>query len=109
MSQNLSQLMQDADKERQSLGDQYIATDTLLLALMRQQYSPITEYLTRNGVTAKKLQEVIQNVRGGQHVNSQGAENTYQSLKKNTVPISLRKPELAKWTPSSGGMTKFVT
>lgn len=82
MSQNLSQLMQDADKERQSLGDQYIATDTLLLALMRQQYSPITEYLTRNGVTAKKLQEVIQNVRGGQHVNSQGAENTYQSLKK---------------------------
>ncbi|WKF85455.1 ATP-dependent chaperone ClpB [Lacticaseibacillus pantheris] len=82
MSQNLSQLMQDADKKRQSLGDQYIATDTLLLALMRQQYSPITEYLTRNGVTAKKLQEVIQNVRGGQHVNSQGAENTYQSLKK---------------------------
>lgn len=82
MSQNLSQLMQDADKERQSLGDQYIATDTLLLALMRQQYSPITEYLTQNGVTAKKLQEVIQNVRGGQHVNSQGAENTYQSLKK---------------------------
>ncbi|KRM88030.1 ATP-dependent chaperone ClpB [Lacticaseibacillus thailandensis] len=82
MSQNLSQLMQDADRERQALGDQYIATDTLLLALMQQKYSPITEYLTKNGVTAKKLRQVVDQVRGGQHVNSQGAENTYQSLKK---------------------------
>lgn len=82
MSQNLAHLMQDADKTREALGDQFIATDTLVLAIMQQQYSPITKFITDAGVDAKKLRDVIDNIRGGQHVTSQTAENQYQSLKK---------------------------
>ena len=82
MSQNLAHLMQDADKERATLGDQFIATDTLVLALMQQQYSPITKFITDGGVDSKKLAAVVNKIRGGQHVTSQTAENQYQSLKK---------------------------
>lgn len=82
MSQNLAHLMQDADKQRAALGDQFVATDTLVLALMQQQYSPITKFITDGGVDTKKLTEVVNKIRGGQHVTSQTAENQYQSLKK---------------------------
>lgn len=82
MGQNLARLLQDADQARAQLGDQFIATDTLLLAMMDQQYSPISEFITKAGVSRKQLQQVIEKIRGGQHVTSQTAENTYQSLKK---------------------------
>ncbi|WP_155285866.1 ATP-dependent chaperone ClpB [Lacticaseibacillus zhaodongensis] len=82
MAQNLYKLFQDADKERTRLGDQFIATDTLVLALMEQKYSPITTFITEAGVDKKQLEKVIQDIRGGQHVTSKTAENQYQSLKK---------------------------
>lgn len=82
ISQNLNKLLQDADRERGELGDQFVATDTLLLALMAQQYSPLTTFITDAGVTKEQLQKVIEDIRGGQHVTSQTAENTYQSLQK---------------------------
>lgn len=82
MSQNLYQLFQDADKVKTSLGDEYIATEDLLLALFDQQYLPITKYLTDHGVTKKAFRQVVDKMRGGAKVTSKTAENNYQSLKK---------------------------
>ena len=82
MSQNLYQLMQAADRIRGELGDEYIATEAVVLALFDQKYSPITKYLTDNGVTEKKLRQVVEKLRGGAKVTSKNAENNYQSLKK---------------------------
>lgn len=82
MSQNLYQLMQAADRIRGELGDEYIATEAVVLALFDQKYSPITKYLTENGVTEKKLRQVVEKLRGGAKVTSKNAENNYQSLKK---------------------------
>ena len=82
MSQNLYQLMQAADRVRGELGDEYIATEAVILALFAQKYTAITKYLMDNGVTEKKLQQVIDNLRGGAKVTSKNAENNYQSLKK---------------------------
>ncbi|MFD1486276.1 ATP-dependent chaperone ClpB [Lacticaseibacillus baoqingensis] len=82
MSQNLYQLMQNADKVRDQLGDEYIATEALILALFDQKYLSITEYLTEQGLTQKKLRQVVNQLRGGAKVTSKTAENNYQSLKK---------------------------
>ncbi|MFD1392098.1 ATP-dependent chaperone ClpB [Lacticaseibacillus jixianensis] len=82
MSQNLYQLFQDADKVKDSLGDEYIATEDVLLALFDQPYNVITKYLTDKGLTAKKLRQVVDKARGGQKVTSKTAENTYKALEK---------------------------
>ncbi|MCI1985967.1 MAG: ATP-dependent chaperone ClpB [Lactobacillus sp.] len=82
MSQNLYQLVQDADKMREQLGDDYIATETLVLALFDQKYLSLTQYLTAQGLTQKKLRQVVDKLRGGAKVTSKNAENNYQSLKK---------------------------
>ncbi|KRN18728.1 ATP-dependent chaperone ClpB [Lacticaseibacillus camelliae] len=82
MSQNLYQLFQDADKVKTSLGDEFIATEDVLLALFDQPYNVITKYLTDNGLTEKKFRKVVDKARGGQKVTSKTAENTYKALEK---------------------------
>ncbi|WP_125581718.1 ATP-dependent chaperone ClpB [Lacticaseibacillus suibinensis] len=82
MSQNLYQLFQDADKMKSELGDEFIATEDVLLALFDQPYNVITKYLTDQGVTGKKFREVVDKARGGAKVTSKTAENNYKALKK---------------------------
>ncbi|WP_125703256.1 ATP-dependent chaperone ClpB [Lacticaseibacillus daqingensis] len=82
LSQPLYQLIQAAGKVQAQLGDTYIATEAVLLALFDQQYNPITKFLTASGLTQKQLAAVVDKVRGGARVTSKTAENTYQSLKK---------------------------
>ncbi|WP_461213121.1 ATP-dependent chaperone ClpB [Lacticaseibacillus sp. GG6-2] len=81
-SQSLYQLFSAADRVREQLGDEYIATEAVLLALFDQQYLAITKYLLDNGLTQKKLRKVVDKLRGGAKVTSKTAENNYQSLKK---------------------------
>ncbi|WP_179395349.1 ATP-dependent chaperone ClpB [Lacticaseibacillus absianus] len=82
MSQSLFQLFQDAGKVQQQLGDEFIATEAVLLALFDQKYLAITKYLTDTGVTRQQFADVVQQARGGAKVTSKTAENNYQSLKK---------------------------
>ncbi|SEM39800.1 ATP-dependent Clp protease ATP-binding subunit ClpB [Ligilactobacillus sp. WC1T17] len=87
MSQTLYQLMQDADQVRQQLGDEYIAVDTLALALAKQKYNPLSEYLAAKGVNYKKLKQVISEMRKGEKVTSKNQEEQYKVLEKYGVDL----------------------
>lgn len=83
MSQNLAQLLTDANTIKDEFGDTYISTEALLLALYQQRYNPITQYLLNDAkVDAKKLRQVIDKIRGGEKVTSKNAEANYKSLEK---------------------------
>ncbi|KLI76420.1 MULTISPECIES: ATP-dependent chaperone ClpB [Lacticaseibacillus] len=83
MSQNLAQLLTDANTVKDEFGDTYISTEALLLALYQQRYNTITQYLLNDAkVDAKKLRQVIDNIRGGEKVTSKNAEANYKSLEK---------------------------
>ncbi|WP_416352983.1 ATP-dependent chaperone ClpB [Agrilactobacillus fermenti] len=82
MSQNLYQLFNDANTIRQELKDDFIAADTLPLALLKQQYQPLTKFLNEHGVTADKLRQTILDIRGNQRVTSKNQEANYQALEK---------------------------
>ncbi|MBC1797793.1 ATP-dependent chaperone ClpB [Listeria booriae] len=79
MSSALYELMRDAEKERQTLEDDYVSTEHLLLAIMNQKKSPITEAI---GIPKKQLNEAILQIRGGKRVTSQNAEEQYEALLK---------------------------
>ncbi|MBC1400045.1 ATP-dependent chaperone ClpB [Listeria booriae] len=79
MSPALYELMRDAEKERQTLEDDYVSTEHLLLAIMNQKKSPITEAI---GIPKKRLNEAILQIRGGKRVTSQNAEEQYEALLK---------------------------
>lgn len=87
MSQNLFQLIQQAEQLRQQLGDDFIAVDTLVLALMKLQYNPFKLYLEKQGITEQKLQTIVDDLRGGEHVTSKNQEAQYKALEKYGVDL----------------------
>ena len=87
LSQNMYKLMQDAEMLRTEFSDEYVAIDTLLLALMKQRYNPLSEYLTAHGADEKKLKKVIEEMRGGEKVTSKNQEEQYKALEKYGVDL----------------------
>ena len=82
LSQSLYQLLQKANELRAEMGDEFVAVDTVILALMEMQYDPFKLYLEEHGVTKAKLQKIIDNLRGGEHVTSKNQEKQYKVLEK---------------------------
>ncbi len=70
-----------AQKEAQSLGDDYVATEHLLLALLEER-GRSRELLQAQGANRDRIMEALRNLRGGQRVTDQNAEDRYDALRK---------------------------
>ena len=77
LTQRTAALLARAEDEKQSLKDEYISVEHLLLAMAAQEGA-----LKDLGVTRDKLLAGLQQVRGNQRVTSQDPEGTFQSLEK---------------------------
>ncbi|MGY3777628.1 ATP-dependent chaperone ClpB [Isobaculum melis] len=82
LSQNLFQLLTEADKIRGQFEDEYLATEIVVLALMKLKNHPLTKYLVSQGVTEKELKKAIEEIRGGEKVTSLNQEEQYKALEK---------------------------
>jgi ATP-dependent Clp protease ATP-binding subunit ClpB len=81
MSQRLLKDLDKAEDEAKKLGDEYVSTEHLLLALA-QDKGAIGEALKSSGVTRERILASLKDLRGGKKVTSQEAEDTYQALEK---------------------------
>ncbi|MFL2104109.1 ATP-dependent chaperone ClpB [Desemzia sp. FAM 23991] len=82
MSQNLFNLMTEADKISETFQDEFVSTEIFLLALMKLKNHSLTKELTAQGLTEKNLRTKIEELRGGERVTSQNQEENYEALKK---------------------------
>ncbi len=73
----LSNVLTRAEQEMQSLRDEYMSVEHVLLAMAEEG-----GLFRRLGLTRDKLLAALQEVRGNQRVTSQDPEGTYQSLEK---------------------------
>ncbi|MDO5080434.1 ATP-dependent chaperone ClpB [Buchananella hordeovulneris] len=80
-SRALGQVLTQAGEEATALGDEYVSTEHLLLALAADP-GPAGQALSKNGATRAALAEALPTVRGGQRVTSPNPEGTYQALTK---------------------------
>jgi len=71
----------DAGNIAKKMKDEYVSIEHLLLAIFESK-SKVAQILKDQGVTKKTLQSAIEQVRNGERVTSQSAEDTYQSLNK---------------------------
>src|SRR5438270_3874348 len=78
-SARLGRVLQQAQKEAQSLGDEYVSTEHLLLAMTEDQ-GYIGQALKRQGVTHERVLNALKDVRGQQRVTDQNPEGKYQAL-----------------------------
>ncbi len=89
VGRELAAVLNLADKEAQKHGDQFIASEMVLLALSDDK-SDAGRVARDNGLNRKSLEAAIQAVRGGQHVDSQEAEGQREALKKYTLDLTER-------------------
>ena len=89
ISRDLNNLLNVTDKNAQKSGDAYIASEMFLLALADDK-GPTGRALKEAGLAKSALEQAIQAVRGGSHVDSQEAEGSREALKKYTMDLTER-------------------
>ncbi|MEX2274960.1 MAG: ATP-dependent chaperone ClpB [Actinomycetota bacterium] len=76
-----AQLLERAFRETEQLGDEYVSTEHVFLAMLEQD-GTTARLLRGAGITRDAVLGALQQVRGNQRVTSQNPEETYQVLEK---------------------------
>ena len=81
LSNEANQVLVKATEISQKMGDEFVSVEPLLLALLAVN-STASRIMKDAGCTEKEMQKAIQELRKGQNVKSQSADDNYQSLEK---------------------------
>jgi ATP-dependent Clp protease ATP-binding subunit ClpB len=81
LSREANKTVIEASNIAKKMGDEYVSIEHLLLAILNSK-SSIAQSLKDQGVTEKEMKAAIDELRGGEKVTSQSAEETYNSLNK---------------------------
>ncbi|MDC8000315.1 ATP-dependent chaperone ClpB [Aequorivita todarodis] len=81
LSREANKTVIEASNIAKKMGDEYVSIEHLLLAILNSK-SSIAQSLKDQGVTEKGMKAAIDELRGGEKVTSQSAEETYNSLNK---------------------------
>jgi ATP-dependent Clp protease ATP-binding subunit ClpB len=91
-SAGLTRVLAKALDLMKEMGDDYAATEHLLLALAVVD-TPVQSLLGQHGVEEAALRQAITAMRGNRRVTSQDAESTYEALEKYAVDLTERAEE----------------
>ncbi|MDO5090333.1 MAG: ATP-dependent chaperone ClpB [Cardiobacteriaceae bacterium] len=89
LSPESARLLNLCDKYAQQNGDQYISSELFLLAACEDN-GALGKVLKHAGVQKEKLKQVIDQLRGGQPVTDENAEDKREALKKYTIDVTAR-------------------
>ncbi|MFO1537397.1 MAG: Clp protease N-terminal domain-containing protein, partial [Actinomycetota bacterium] len=81
LSPGAYQVLEAADAERRTLGDDYLSTEHVLLA-MSESTDAVGDLLRGVGVTHEAVLEALASVRGSHRITSDNPEEQYQALEK---------------------------
>jgi len=88
------------DKLAQKRADSFISSELFVVAALDSR-GTLADILKSAGATPEKITQAIDQMRGGDHVNEQGAEDQRQALKKYTIDLTERA-EQGKLDPVIG-------
>ena len=80
-SREAGKTLNEASGIAKNMGDDFVSLEHLFLAVLKSK-SKISQILKDQGVTEKQLLAAIEELRNGEKVTSQSAEETYNSLNK---------------------------
>lgn len=89
-----------AELQAKAMGDEYVSLEHLLLGMLAAS-DDIAQVLKDNGLTEKSLKKIIEELRKGEKVKSQTAEDTYNSLSRYAIDLN-EKARQGKLDPVIG-------
>jgi len=99
-SSELVRVLNLCDKLSQQRADKFISSELFILAALKDR-GVLTDLLKASGATVDKINAAIDQMRGGDKVDDQGAEDSRQALKKFTIDLTERA-EQGKLDPVIG-------
>ena len=81
LSGDTNQILINAEDNAKKMGDEFVSVEPILLAILKSN-STAARILKDAGANEKDLTAAIQDLRQGQNVKSQSADENYQSLEK---------------------------
>ena len=93
VSRQLSAVLAQAGKEMQQMGDEYVSTEHLLIAIAAAKPNQSAQIMEQYGVTADALRKAVPTIRGGAKVTSPDAEGTYKALEKYSTDLTAAAKE----------------
>ena len=100
LSQDASRVIQKANSFLTEFGDEYVSLEHLLLGILAVN-STASQLMKDNGIDEKSLKAGIKELRKGERVTSQSAEETYNSLNKYAINLN-QQAEKGKLDPVIG-------
>ena len=88
LSQEVQNLFEVAEKERQKMGDGYISTGTLFLAFFHESIGSTKLLLEEHGIDYEKAAEALKTLRAGTKINQKDAESRQSLLDEYTTDIT---------------------
>lgn len=86
---DLVRVLNLCDKLAQKRGDNFISSELFVLAALESR-GTLADILKAAGATTANITQAIEQMRGGESVNDQGAEDQRQALKKYTIDLTER-------------------
>ena len=93
VSRQLSAVLAQAGKEMQQMGDEYVSTEHLLIAIAAAKPNQSAQIMEQYGVTADALRKAVPSIRGGAKVTSPDAEGSYKALEKYSTDLTAAAKE----------------
>lgn len=82
LSRDSSTLFDRAWKEAETLHDQYLSTEHLLIAMSSDDSFSIHNILKKHGITRDRILQALTTIRGSQNITDQDPEGKYQAIEK---------------------------
>ncbi|WP_143833731.1 AAA family ATPase [Oceanobacillus senegalensis] len=89
-SQRLRKLINNANKESERLRDRYVTVEHFIIALLEQEFNPITSFLNEKKLDKEVIYKKLNKIRKGKKAISQNQEMVYDSLNRYAVNLNQR-------------------
>ena len=86
ITQSAGKVLDGAEKEMSGMGDEFVSTEHILLALLNDPSASVL--LKRFGVDYDRVVKILSEVRGNQTVDSPEPEGKFQALEKYTINLT---------------------
>ena len=87
LSRESNKVLTEAENIAKKFGDEYVSIEPLLLAITTIE-SPTASLLKNNGVKRDDIEKAISELRKGEKVTSQSAEESYQALSRYAINLN---------------------
>ncbi len=87
ISKDLDRLFNLMDKSAQQRKDEFVSSELFLLAAVEDK-GALGDVLKKHGITKQKIENAINDIRGGKNVTDSNAEDNRQALQKFTIDLT---------------------